>query len=118
LFVYVVILLKIVLKNEYLHAIIMYEFWKKELLMLYVKSICNAFGEVTVSIQTCKRWYYIVKDGINFKRGDFDIENDKSRSGQSIDDDSIRIIVAANPQISTKEFVKSITLIIQSPIAD
>jgi len=26
-----------------------------------VKSICNAFGEATVSIQTCKRWY------VNFK---------------------------------------------------
>jgi len=40
-----------------------------------------------------------VKDG-NFKCSDFDIE-DKPRSGQPID--TIRVIVAANPQISTEE---------------
>jgi len=54
-----------VLKNEYLRAIVMYKFRKR--IKIVVKNIRDAFGEV-ISIQTCKRWY------ANFKRNNFDME--------------------------------------------
>jgi len=54
------------LKNEYLRAIVMYEFRKRIKIVNAVKNI-RAFGEV-VSIRTCKRWY------ANFKRNNFGIE--------------------------------------------
>lgn len=81
----------------------MYEFWKGKKIVDAVKSICDAFGQATVSIWTCEKWY------ANLERGDFDIE-DEPCSGWStvVDDNSIRAIVISNPRISTEKIAKSL----------
>jgi len=73
------------LKNEYLRAIIIYEFQKRTKIINAVKTICDAFGETTVSIR--------VKDNTQTSNAVILTSRslDKFRAGRSVavDNDSI-----------------------------
>lgn len=77
---------------------ILYEFWQGKNATEAARSICNAYGERTISARTCQEWF------AQFRSKNYDL-NDADRSGrpQKLKTDDLEALLDEDPSQSTRE---------------
>ncbi|CAK9833045.1 Histone-lysine N-methyltransferase SETMAR [Anthophora retusa] len=85
----------------HLRHCMLYEFKKGSTTTDTVKNICEVYGEHTLNLRKCQRWFS------KFRKGDFDL-SDEPRSGRptAFNPEALKALIELEPQLTTDEIAE------------